>query len=142
MFGDSERHAVLSAGGVAVVVAAMGNQADDVTVQRHGCDAMWSIAAGNEACKQAVLDAGGVAAVVAAMEGYANDLEVQQCGCGALRSIAAGDAACKQALLRAGGLAALKTAGTAHFSCKATVRAAEEHLGELGIDVTSSTSYA
>ena len=73
--------------------------------------------------------------VVAAMGRHTDDVEVQQCGGGALRSIAAGDAACKQALLSAGGLAALKTADTAHFSCKETVRAAEEHLGDLGVEL-------
>jgi len=80
----------VDAGGAAAVVAAMGDHAADVEVQRAGCVALWNIAAGSDACRQAVVDAGGAAAVVAAMGAHAALVEVQQDGCGALLKIMLG----------------------------------------------------
>ena len=90
-YGDLARlQAVVDAGGVAAVVAAMGRHPADAEVLRRGCGALQNLAYGDVARMQAVVDAGGVAAVRAAMRRHARDAKVQRWGRGTLRNLAYG----------------------------------------------------
>ena len=122
--GDAAcKQAIVDAGGVAVVVAAMRHHATDAKVRRRGCCALRSLSSGDAACEQAVMDGGGVAAVVAAMGEHPTDAEVQLYGCGALINLAIGDAAYAQAVVDGGGVSALVAAMGQHLEAAGAVAA-------------------
>ena len=77
----------MDGGGVAAVVAAMGQYAADAVLQRSGCGALINLSFSDAACTQAIVSAGGVAAIVAAivaaMSQHMADAETQRNGCGA-----------------------------------------------------------
>ena len=58
------KQAIMDAGGVAALVAAMGQHATDTVLQRNGCSALMNLSFSDAAYKQAIMDAGGVAAAV------------------------------------------------------------------------------
>ena len=58
--GDvARKQAIMEAGGVAALAAAMGQHATDTALQRNGCGALMNLSTGDAACKQAIVDAGG-----------------------------------------------------------------------------------
>ena len=80
--------AIASAGGIEVVVAAMGAHASDAAVEQNGCSALQYLASNNAANQAAIAAAGGIEAVVAAMGAHAVNEMVQRHGCGALLNLA------------------------------------------------------
>ena len=82
--GVACKQAIVDAGGVAAVVAAMGQHTADAKLQRWGCRALRNLACRDAACKQAVVNGGAVVAVVAAMGQHTADAELQRLGRGAL----------------------------------------------------------
>ena len=106
LFAPRGAQAVVDAGGVAAVVAAM--ELADAEVQCWGCVALANLASGGAACKQSVVKGRGVAVVVSAMGRRTANAQVQYWGCNALKNLAEGGAACAQAIV--GGVAALVAA--------------------------------
>ena len=89
-FSDAaSKQAIVDAGGVAVVVAAMRQHATDGGAA-HGMR-RGQRTVQRDACEQAVVDDGG-AVVVAAMEQYVADAVLQRYGRGALMNLSCGDA--------------------------------------------------
>ena len=59
-----ELQAIVDAGGVTAVVAALRQHTADSDTRRYGCIVLGRLVRGDAALKQAVVDAGGVAALV------------------------------------------------------------------------------
>ena len=124
---DACKQAIVDAGGVPAVVAAMGQHAEDAVLQSFGIGVLSTLcscadAALSAARKQACVDAGGVAAVVAAMgqplllsrHGGDTLANLTREGTHVLWKLSCGDAACKQAVVDGGGLSALVAAMSQH----------------------------
>ena len=116
--GAACAQALLEAGGVGVIVAALRAFPSDAGLSQAGCCALSGISQGGDACAQAVVAAGGAVEVVAALRAHPTDLGVQREGCRALQRIAAsGNAACcAQAVAEAGGAVAAVASLLAHPS--------------------------
>lgn len=116
--GAACAQALVEAGGVGAIVAALRAFPSDAGVLQAGCSALSGISQGGDACAQTVVAAGGAVEVVAALRAHPTDLGVQREGCRALQRIAAsGNAACcAQAVAEAGGAVAAVASLLAHPS--------------------------
>jgi hypothetical protein len=97
--------AMVDAGGIKMVLAAMRRYPDFLGVLQCGCRTLWGLCTHAEiveATVDAIAREGGVQIVLAAMRRYPDEPPLQQQGCGLL-SMLVGNPAAKTAIIRAGG---------------------------------------
>ena len=74
---DARRQVVADAGGVALIVKAMGEHAGSVGVQEQACRALANLMNGSDARKQAVADAGSKAMLQSAVKKHPDNAAIQ-----------------------------------------------------------------
>ena len=84
---DGHRGAILSAGGIPVLLSKMGEHRHAVMIQSHGCRALRYLAS-SPAIRQAIVAGGGLGRLVSAIETHPGSYDVQEHGCGAMMNLA------------------------------------------------------
>lgn len=102
--GVDSRAAVVSAGGVWVVVNAMTENLEFVAVQLAACKAMKELAARSTYIQDEICANSGVEAVLSAMERHPTISSIQEAGCGVLRNLSAGNAKHQNKIASLGGV--------------------------------------
>ena len=103
---DENATAIVSAEGIAAVVAGMRTFGSFTLMQQKGCRGLANLAVNGE-IQTAIADAGGIEAVLAGMEVHTLIAGVQQTGCRALRKLASDNEANQLVIVRTQGIDAV-----------------------------------
>ena len=103
---DENATAIVSAGGIATVVAGMKTFGSFRLMQQKSCRVFANLAVKGE-IQTAIADAGGIEAVLAGMEVHTLIAGVQQTGCRALRKLASNNEANQLVMARTEGIDAV-----------------------------------